>query len=649
MALSFRWSDDRFAAFVAISTFISSLAMLWAASQLVRSWLRLRIVVAMTFGLLLAFEFQGFYYKFVQVPMTIETFNRQKTQLLTGVGMQPGSFIEKQFELKVHSGELMGFNSSPNSFAGMLVLCMILAAGVAIQREADHQGHAWAIPIILAEILATWLLVYTHSKAALVSPILAAAILYAAWRWRYFLTLNVKYVFWRAVAAIGALILLVIAHGLFWHRLPGDSLNFRWRYWIGSWRIFIHHPILGVGWDNFGLYYLRYRIPAASEEIRDPHNFIIRFFVELGIIGGFLMLAWLGRTWWELSQPITPPPPPKKKEPTLLDGVGWIAVVAFTAMGFNAIASIDFLQSHAYVFIEAAMRAAYAAFITIGAALAAMRWAHLSDLDDRPAPWILCGLLVALGVFLIHNLIEFSLFEAGPMCLFMVLVGSALGVRQPTMAGKKKYPQAAKYLLIAAAFIVVPTIMYKIIPLTRAEVDARLGDNFLRRGTRGDFELAAGDFKVAFNMMPINGDYAYRVGNALNHEPPGGGDIFATLNAIQYWYDVATATNPSDIRPYLRRAALAAQAHDADSVEVNFEQALELDPNEVDIRLQYADTLSKLHLPQLAIAQYEEALSFNDQLDKAEPKRLSPDKLAEINQTINDLKSAPSDIPTTTP
>ena len=57
--------------------------------------------------------------------------------------------------------------------------------------------------------------------------------------------------------------------------------------------MFWRHPIIGVGWDNFYLHYLRDRLPVASEEIRDPHNFIIRFFVELGAIGGILMLAWL--------------------------------------------------------------------------------------------------------------------------------------------------------------------------------------------------------------------------------------------------------------------------------------------------------------------------------------------------------------------
>ena len=52
-------------------------------------------------------------------------------------------------------------------------------------------------------------------------------------------------------------------------------------------------------------------------------------------------------------------------------------------------------------------------------------------MDERAAPWILYGILVGVGVFLVHNLIEFSMFEPGPLCLFGILVGSALGIRLP--------------------------------------------------------------------------------------------------------------------------------------------------------------------------------------------------------------------------
>src|SRR5262245_11891436 len=49
------WSSDKFAAAITSSHLLAAAAMFWAASQLVRSWLRVRIVAAMCFGLLLVY------------------------------------------------------------------------------------------------------------------------------------------------------------------------------------------------------------------------------------------------------------------------------------------------------------------------------------------------------------------------------------------------------------------------------------------------------------------------------------------------------------------------------------------------------------------------------------------------------------------
>ena len=40
--------------------------------------------------------------------------------------------------------------------------------------------------------------------------------------------------------------------------------------------LFARIPILGVGYGNFSYGYLAYRLPAAAEEIRIPHNMLVR-------------------------------------------------------------------------------------------------------------------------------------------------------------------------------------------------------------------------------------------------------------------------------------------------------------------------------------------------------------------------------------
>jgi len=62
-----------------------------------------------------------------------------------------------------------------------------------------------------------------------------------------------------------------------------------------------------------------------------------------------------------------------------------------------------------------------------------------------------------------------------------------------------------------------------------------------------------------------------------------------------------------------------------------------LNPNEVSLRLEYAHGLELLHRLPEAKRQYLLALHYNDLLDKAEPKRLSPEKEMDIRREINAL------------
>ena len=45
----------------------------------------------------------------------------------------------------------------------------------------------------------------------------------------------------------------VVGHGLFHKGLPGESLTFRWHYWVGAAFVFVRHVVAGVGvyeWKN---------------------------------------------------------------------------------------------------------------------------------------------------------------------------------------------------------------------------------------------------------------------------------------------------------------------------------------------------------------------------------------------------------------
>lgn len=73
-------------------------------------------------------------------------------------------------------------------------------------------------------------------------------------------------------------------------RLDDYSVVGRFEFWNIAWRVFLEHPIFGIGFNAFGYYYVHYqRDPQYFT--KDPHNVYLRFLVEGGIIGGTVILC----------------------------------------------------------------------------------------------------------------------------------------------------------------------------------------------------------------------------------------------------------------------------------------------------------------------------------------------------------------------
>jgi hypothetical protein len=81
----------------------------------------------------------------------------------------------------------------------------------------------------------------------------------------------------------------------------GKSFTFRLEYWRATMAMIARHPWLGVGPGNFQDYYTQFKLPQASEEIRDPHNFLLEVwatagsFALLALCEVLVVFAW--RTW----------------------------------------------------------------------------------------------------------------------------------------------------------------------------------------------------------------------------------------------------------------------------------------------------------------------------------------------------------------
>jgi tetratricopeptide (TPR) repeat protein len=493
--------------------------------------------------------------------------------------------------------------------------------------------------------------------------VLGAAALAGVWLLRPWLARRARLAYAAGVALVFLALLAVVGHGVYHGTLPSDSLAFRWRYWLASARLFAQHPLLGVGWENFGPHYLSVRLPAAAEEIKDPHNFLVRFATELGAVGLALVVTWMLWLWWDLGAPRVPADnahddsaergaengdasahdlPPLKRigpgaarlERPAAAALATVVTIAGCGVGINLLASIDWVQNAGFVAIEVMRRIGFVCLFVVGAAAVALRSVQRQELDDRPAPWVLYAMLVALGLFLVHNLVDFSLFEPGPLSVFAFVCGAALGIRTPHLTAAGGSPRGARGALVAAAVAWLVLAFAFAAPVAVAEEAAADGDDALRARR---LDRAADDFERALSTVPYNADYAFRAARALLFGP----DPRPQADRVIRLLDGAVALDPNRAEYWLSRAnaELLRPTPDAALVRRGYERALRLDPNNVQVRLDYAAMLTRLGDPSGARDQYEAALRQNDLLSPDEPKRLPPAKLEEVRKAISDLST----------
>ncbi|MFN4244050.1 MAG: O-antigen ligase family protein [Tepidisphaerales bacterium] len=674
------WTNDRYVTVLTSSTLLASGALAWTFSQTVRSWGRLRLVLAVAVGLLAVYAVQGIYYRYAELPLLQEQVERSKEQILRERGFQPDTFAAEQFLRRISGGEMIGFGSSPNTYAAALVMLAVTAGGVLAQGLVQRKDPVLLAAPAIAILMAAWMLPYTRSTTALVTPLLGAGLVAATWLgrdWlgRDWLARHRTALFWAGVAAVVAGIAAVVAHGMYHGGLPGASLNFRWRYWLGAWALWREHGAWGVGYGNFGAWYLAYRLPAAAEEIRDPHNLLVRFATELGWAGLVLSVLWLLRSAWELTRA------PRGDGGGRSSAGPWaLTAVVAAATALSVPLTIDLSADAAWVVLELFKRLMFMGVLLVVGGLSVLSSRTSARGDTSPAELARVAVVAALGVFLLHNMIDFSLFEPGPMAMAAMLWGAACGSRAEreetgevpagaadghTGGGAVRWASAAAAagLLAAlgvwAAFVAVPVVRGDRLareadellrtsaldapPRSRSLTPATPGGTGLRGGPVRDglaserVQLAAMRYADAFRVVPWNAEYAMKSARAWLVGR-------MSLVNIREMLDAAIAADPRHVRYRLDRARLelllAGDEADLDRALTELETATRLNPTDVPIRLEYAEALLRAGRVGEAVGQWRLALSYDDRLDPTEPKRMTAQQRASVERRIAEAEAA---------
>ena len=257
----------------------------------------------------LALSLQGLYQVSVVFPETRAAYEADPDGVIASIpGMvaPEGSPQRARLESRLYSSEPYSTFALANSLATLLSAALVLLGGVAL----DISLHR------------SWL-VTGRAKLALGATVLISCIVLVCW----FLTLS-RTAYVGVAVGIASLLLLSftssvsqrigrgklfaagVGFGLFFvtglltlwfydsvvFQEAKKSLGYRLEYWESTSAMIQDHALTGVGLGNFQSYYPQYKLPVASEEIADPHNWIFDLAATLGV--PLLLCTSLGLAFW---------------------------------------------------------------------------------------------------------------------------------------------------------------------------------------------------------------------------------------------------------------------------------------------------------------------------------------------------------------
>lgn len=224
--------------------------------------------------------------------------------LIAGLWLSMLGVLQKitgNFSLAPHElfqGRVPALYNSANSLALFLGPIAILAISLFITVKNKLSKMLF----LLLFLFYTIIIVLTRSRGGMISEVGALSIFaYCLFTIRYKILRKI----WYAIPIICTVIILLFLFQFYqnYNFLPinngkpytaGDTLQIRYFIWAGTINLLQQHPIFGAGLNGFKtLYSNQYRLPQFQEQFQYPHNLLLTFWTETGILGLFAFLVLL--------------------------------------------------------------------------------------------------------------------------------------------------------------------------------------------------------------------------------------------------------------------------------------------------------------------------------------------------------------------
>ncbi len=651
------------------------LSAAFTAIQLCRCRRRFILLVIVVAALGATLAIKAIYQRVDEVPSRIAFFEANREKHLADMGIEPGDPKEKMLENRLRDTTVTGFLGMANLFAAELIL--MLAAGIGLAgakilyaKNVKHANSSKAekkpgeispasISACLAVLAAAGMavaLAMTKSRGGIGAACLVTIVTVVLILFRKFLAKR-----WRAtMIVIFALFLLGLAGvagvGLSKDRLPSKTMTVRWFYWTGSAKIIADQPWLGVGPGNFAQAYMAVRRAQAEEEVKTPHNFIAHAFTQFGLPGGgvyitllmvFLVLSARPGLGFFENEPLPDSANLRakgndnsrtvaEKSQKIPTDVIWtfalVVAAAFLTRWFIIAGGFD--ADVFFVIFDCLIPA-----ILLAIMLAMSAWfgglGKLENLPDRTIAVMRVALTAGAVGFVIHNLVSYGLWSAGPATAFWIVVGATAGAGggKVWQTARMRWPIAGAGVLgVIVAGIVIAGPVYRRSMHTEELAQAISAKNLPRA------RVAAGQ---AVDADPLDALARMNCAKILSLAPTGQAAQTDLQDAL------AQARRAMEIDPKNSASArLAGQIADRIAQEYSdiqarsqaadfFARAVELDPANARLRLEYARVLVQAGEVQQANQQIDTAEELNGLLLQFDPENASQFSEKEFGEIRN--------------
>jgi hypothetical protein len=273
-------------------TWIALGLVFFLARQIVRTQHEVRAVTAAMIALAVGIAVHGCYQSAVELPALKAAYAADPDALQREAGMSFGKGMPERELLRrrIEGGEpTSGFGLS-NSLAAYLAPWLYIALGLTWHARRERglliRGALCVLPLAAC-------LVLTRSRSAMVALAVGFAVTFGG---KYFKHRS----FWKYLLSAVAVVLFIGSAAILSPAVRNRayraaiSLEYRFEYWQSSLAMISQSPVLGCGPGNFQDEYTRYKLPQASEEVSDPHNFLLEIWATAGTPALLAFLAAAG-------------------------------------------------------------------------------------------------------------------------------------------------------------------------------------------------------------------------------------------------------------------------------------------------------------------------------------------------------------------